>query len=217
MAPGHNSMKKLSIVLLMLCFVRAAFCSEPELKTVLKYFSNVTAAPGRITATIDPNGVRILYVKDDSVGVLLEKGETISLTPGFEEVRFVERHACISIKRVGSGNVYEVRSAFDASSFGGELEEEKYTLLFSETEFEFKEGSPSVDKGVETKTANKKHDSPLRSVLSSSGGIKESQATVSSGKPSILVREQVFPWLWIVSAVLIAASGLLWRLLKRRK
>ena len=76
-------MKKLSIVLLMLCFVRAAFCSEPELKTVLKYFSNVTAAPGRITATIDPNGVRILYVKDDSVGVLLEKGETISLTPGF--------------------------------------------------------------------------------------------------------------------------------------
>ena len=213
-------MKKITTVLLMLWFVQSSSGAEPELKSVLgKYFSNVTAAPGRITVTLDPNGVRISYVnyvKDGRVSVLLEKGETISLAPGFSEVHFVEGHSWISIKRVGSGNVYEVTSAIDARSFGKELEETKYTLLFSQTELEFKEGSPGVDKPFVAVAANKKRDLKPKSLQTPSGS-NENQSAVLPGNPSKLSLGQEFPWLWIIIAVLIAAGGLLWWLLKRRK
>ncbi len=200
-----------------LWYTQASYGAEPELESVLgRYFSNVTASPGRITVTLDPSRTRIHYYKDSDRVRFLEKGETISLTPGFAEVSFVERHSWIYIQKIGSSNVYEVTSAVDFRSFGKDLEERKYTLLFSQTELVFKEGSPSVDKAIGAITANKKHDSSLKSVLSPSGGIKESRPEVLSGNPSMLIREQEFPWLWIVIAVLIAAGGLLWWLLRRR-
>lgn len=210
-------MKKIITILIVLLYTQASYGAEPELESVLgRYFSNVTASPGCITVTLDPVRTRIHYYKDSDRVRFLEKGETISLTPGFAEVSFVERHSWIYIQKIGSSNVYEVTSAVDFRSFGKDLEERKYTLLFSQTELVFKEGSPSVDKAIGAITANKKHDLPLKSVQSSSGGVKESQVPVSSGKPSILVREQVSPCLWIGIAVLIAAGGLLWWLLKRR-
>lgn len=214
-------MKKIATVLLMLCFVQALCGAGPEIEPILgRYFSNVTASPGRITLTVKV--LRIHFdLKFDEEGnnsfKLLEKGETISLAPGFAEASFWGRHSWISIKRVGSGNIYEVISASDLRSFGKELEERKFTMLFSQTELVFKEGSPNVDKAVGNITANKKPDSPLKSVQSPSGGIKGSRPEVLSGNPSMLIREQEFPWLWIVIAVLIAAGGLLWWLLKRRK
>lgn len=146
--PSRNSMKNIRALMFIFCLVPASYGAEPELKSVLgKYFSNVTAAPGRITVTLDPNGARISYVNYDKggrVSVLLERGETISLTPGFSEVHFVEGHGWISIKRVGSGDLYELTSAFDARSFGKELEEKKYHLVFSPTKLEFKGAVPTA-------------------------------------------------------------------------
>lgn len=217
LGPNLNSMKKITTILITLWYAQASCGAEPELESVLgRYFSNVTASPGRITATLDPSRTRIHYYKDSDRVRFLEKGEIISLTPGFAEVSFVERHSWIYIQKIGSGNVYEVTSAVDFRSFGKELEEKKYTLLFSQTELVFREGSPSVDKAVGTITANKKHDSSLKSFQSRSGGIKESQSEVLSGNPSMLVREQEFPRHWSIIAVLIAAGGLLWWLLRRR-
>jgi hypothetical protein len=66
------------------------------------------------------------------------------LTPGFSEVIFAEHHSWISIKRIGSGDLYELTSAFDARSFGKELKEKKYHLIFSPTELVFKGAVPTV-------------------------------------------------------------------------
>ena len=145
-------MKSIRSVMFMFCFVQATYGAQQELESVFlsRFFSDVTATPGRITLTLHPGGGRIHYYKDSERSRLLEPGETVSLTPGFSEVHFVERHSWISVKRIGSGDLYELTSAFDFRSFGKELEEKKYRLLFSPTELEFKGAVPTAAGKIES-------------------------------------------------------------------
>ena len=145
-------MKSIRLVMFMFCFVQASYGAQQELESVFlsRFFSDVTATPGRITLTLHPGRGRIHYYKDSEHSRLLEPGETISLTPGFSEVHFVERHSWISVKRIGSGDLYELTSAFDFRSFGKELEEKKYRLLFSPTELEFKGAVPTAAGKIES-------------------------------------------------------------------
>ena len=135
-------MRTIRALILVFCLVQASYGAQPELESVFlgRYFSDATFSPGRITLT---TGVRVNFVKEGEPSRLLEAGETISLTPGFSEVYFAERHSWLSIKRLGSGNLYELTSAFDFRSFGKELEEKRYHLLFSPTELEFKGAVPA--------------------------------------------------------------------------
>lgn len=149
--PSHTSMKNVKALMFIFCFVQAIYGAEPELESVFlgRYFSNVTLSPGRIALT---SGVRVNYFREGESSRLLERGETLVLTPGFSEVIFAEHHSWISIKRIGSGDLYELTSAFDARSFGKELKEKKYHLIFSPTKLEFRgavptasgEGSPAL-------------------------------------------------------------------------
>ncbi len=136
-------MKNIRALIFIFCLVQVTYGAEPSLESVFldNYFSNVTLSPGRITLTAR---VRVHFDKEDESSRLLERGETISLTPGFTEVHFVGRHDWISIKRIGSGNEYELTSAFDHRPFGKELEESKYHLIFSPTELVFKGVVPTV-------------------------------------------------------------------------
>ena len=144
-------MRTIRALILVFCLVQASYGAQPELESVFlgRYFSDATLSPGRITLT---TGVRVNFVKEGEPSRLLEAGETISLTPGFSEVIFAEHHSWISIKRIGSGDLYELTSAFDARSFGKELKEKKYHLIFSPTKLEFRgavptaagEGSPAL-------------------------------------------------------------------------
>lgn len=139
-------MKNTRVLMFIFCFVQASYGAQPELESVFlgRYFSNVTLSPGRITLT---TGVRVNYFREGESSRLLERGETIVLTPGFTEVIFAERHSWIAIKRIGTGDLYELTSAFDFRSFGKELEEKKYHLLFSPTELEFKGAVPAAVDG----------------------------------------------------------------------
>jgi hypothetical protein len=135
-------MRTIRALILVFCLVQASYGAQPELESVFlgRYFSDATLSPGRITLT---TGVRVNFVKEGEPSRLLEAGETISLTPGFSEVYFAERHSWLMIRRIGPGNLYELTSAFDFRSFGKELEEKKYHLLFSPTELEFKGAVPA--------------------------------------------------------------------------
>jgi len=117
-------MRTIRALILVFCLVQASYGAQPELESVFlgRYFSDATLSPGRITLT---TGVRVNFVKEGEPSRLLEAGETISLTPGFSEVYFAERHSWLMIRRIGHGNLYELTSAFDFRSFGKELEEKK--------------------------------------------------------------------------------------------
>jgi hypothetical protein len=136
-------MKNIRALMFIFCLVQVTYGAEPSLESVFldKYFSNVTLSPGRITLT---SGVRVNYFREGESSRLLESGETLVLTPGFSEVIFAEHHSWISIKRIGSGDLYELTSAFDARSFGKELKEKKYHLIFSPTKLEFRGAVPTA-------------------------------------------------------------------------
>lgn len=141
--PSRNSMKNIRALMFVFCLVQSSYGTEPELESVFlsRFFTNVTLTPGRITLT---TGARVNFFKEGQPTRLLERGETITLTPGFSEVFFAERHSWFAMKRIGSGDLYELTSAFDARSFGKELEEKKYHLIFSPDKLEFRGAVPTA-------------------------------------------------------------------------